>query len=258
MSEEDKVTAGVQKLFEDPQAVSQLFASYLALPSEAERRALAAAHPHIFVPELLDSLAEAQRELHQTLSEVRDVYSTIDSVADVLSLSSFTPVQNAERVAGAEDLTAEFAARFAAGLSALRDSSVSATRHTSALAPIPAAALPKTLSSTSAPARVPWHQQAELVLEVLSYVPARDVLLHAEDVCEAWRYWLFVPEVSRFFWIGVVQREFPAFLQQLLMLQASKEDAVLDQDWRSMAMLCVAQEEDEENENENEKKRESD
>lgn len=240
----DHVSAGIQELLEDPQAVSQLFVSYLALSSDNQRAALAAKHPRIFLPEVLTSLAEAQEEMHQTLSEVREVYSTIDSVADVLALSSFTPVQPAERgaVAG-DDLTAQFAARLEEGLSALRDASpASSARHTSALAPIPAAAASPSVPPSSR--KVPWHQQAELVLEVLSYLPAKDVLLNAEDVCASWRYWLYVPEVSRFFWIGVVQREFPAFMQQLLLLQANKEDKVLEQDWRSMAMLCVTEEED--------------
>lgn len=62
--------------------------------------------------------------------------------------------------------------------------------------------------------------------------------MEAESVCRSWQTWLFEPAVSRFFWVGCVQREFPQQLQALLKTEG--EDLFMS-DWRSLAMLCVAE-----------------
>lgn len=75
----------------------------------------------------------------------------------------------------------------------------------------PSSPSPSSLSSSSRKPFV-WYTVPEIVLEVLSYLPAEEILLHAEEVCTAWQFWLGVPTISRSFWLGVVQREFPELL----------------------------------------------
>lgn len=92
-------------------------------------------------------------------------------------------------------------------------SSSSSAAAAPALTPLPAARRVSTGGEgAAATTTMIWYDVPELVLEILSYLPARDILLHAEEVCTAWQYWLYLPAISRSFWLGVVQREFPSLL----------------------------------------------
>lgn len=114
-------------------------------------------------------------------------------------------------------------------------------------------------SFSSSVSNVSWYEIPEIVLEILSWLPAREILLHAEEVCRAWQYWLYVPEVSRAFWLGVVRREYPTLLLHHLRGlfeggmkkkedppeekgEEEGNDPLCTSDWRTVAMLGVSQE----------------
>eukprot|EP00796_Vickermania_ingenoplastis_P004398 gene4398-3199_t len=192
----------------DAATTCELFTTYMTLESEKQRQSLAARYPAIFLPEIVAELSNAAAEMECTRQEVNSAYAAIDGVADALQLPAFSEVREAE----AMNLRHVFTEQFSSAAASLQRA------HTTACH-----------SGASA-----WYKQPELVLRVLSFLPAEDVLRRTEDVCAAWRYWLSAPEVSRAFWIDVVQREFPDFPVQHL-----DYDSLLQQDWRSFAMACI-------------------
>lgn len=217
--------------------VQRLFLMYLSSTSEEEQRALELHHPGVFVPEIIASLSEAREEMRETAQNVRETFGTMDAIASSLDMPHLRGSDAADVGPALENVDSFFLQEFTKSLRSLQEQVGVRGYRGPALVPLPSGRQDTSDGATTG--AQPWYFQGEVVLEVLSYLPANDILCHAEDVCTAWRYWLFAPEVSRAFWIGVARREFPSFVRDLVELNKDREDVLLQSDWRSLVMLCV-------------------
>lgn len=236
---------------ESPETIPDIFVSYLRATGDADRRSVVQAHPSLFPEPVVEALNDAHREFRDTMREVKEACRMIDAVSGSLEYTGASmelQPGEARTLLDEETLFHNFATSLAALLEArekqgtvLRCASA-ATATTSSTAG--AAAVPSAVVSLSheaggdASQRGPWFAQPALVLSVLSFLPAGEVFMEAENVCRSWQTWLFEPQVSRFFWVGCVQREFPR--QLAILLQTEGED-LFQSDWRSLAMLCVTE-----------------
>lgn len=206
------------------------------------QRELIAAYPDIFGFEVLAALADASAQIASTLRETKEACAAIDSLANHLDLpgtSSMVRVQPAERahLEQREAIITTFTntlSQFLQEARGARRAAFASSQPTAAVELLPA--------GQSNPAGA-WHQSPVLVFEILSFLRAEEVFLAAEDVCSAWRYWLFDQGTSRPFWVGCVQREYPFHLQVFM-----QDDDPLTADWRTLAMKCITAEEEEEEE----------
>ncbi|KPA82495.1 hypothetical protein ABB37_03549 [Leptomonas pyrrhocoris] len=228
------------------ETIPDIFARYLKATSDEERQAIVQAHPPLFAGPVIPALQEARRHFSDTLREVKEACRMIDAVSGSLEYTG-TPVElqprEAQLLLDEDTLLHSFSTSLASLLDAREKQGTV----------LPSVAAEATMSGTTAGSSAPasscawgaasglWFTQPAIVLEVLSFLPTEVVLVEAENVCRRWRTWLFEPDVSRFFWVGCVQREFPR--QLALLLQTEGED-LFRSDWRSLAMLCVAEEED--------------
>lgn len=241
--------------------ISNLFSSYLQCSTDSERSLLINSHPDIFVPEMISCLAAAEAEMQATVQEVRSTYTQIDRVAGALGVSNFLPLQSTEGSDYVESsIHKAFSTQLANFLVNFKHShdndntdAGKALSNTSAVPLLTArypihASLP---AGTQSSASSLWYQKPEVVMEVLSYLPAKDILYNAEDVCSAWQYWLYAPEISRFFWIGILQREFSDHARSLIESTSGSQGEMnfLNHNWREMVMLCVVEQEEKTNGN---------
>ncbi|KPI87983.1 hypothetical protein ABL78_2919 [Leptomonas seymouri] len=216
------------------ETIPDVFVRYLKAASDCERQAITRAHAPMFQEPIITALNDARRQFNETLREVREACRMIDAVSGSLEYTG-TPIElqpgETKLLLDEDTLLRSFANSLTTLLEA-RDKKGDAP-------PSAAAAVgPSTPSSSCAPVASPaaWFAQPALVLEILSYLPANEIFVEAENVCRSWQAWLFDPGVSRFFWVGCVQREFP---QQLAVLLQTEGEDLFQSDWRSLAMLCV-------------------
>ncbi|ESL06729.1 hypothetical protein TRSC58_05594 [Trypanosoma rangeli SC58] len=209
--------------------VAARLAEYLRA-SVPSRKGMVASNPRLFTPDMVAALDEAHTTLLQARSQARDAYRSVEDVMgniDLPSLPRLTPMERSEL-----DLTEEtMIAQFADHLSTLLAQGV-----------MTGAALAGEALSVSDASRnfaKPWHQRCSIVLEILSFLPVEFTFNVAENVCKLWQTWLYVSADSRAFWTGCVQREFPETLQALLQLQ---DVDLYQSDWRTIALVCCADE----------------
>ncbi|RNF27236.1 uncharacterized protein Tco025E_00544 [Trypanosoma conorhini] len=211
--------------------VAALLVEYLRTPMPG-RGGLVASNPRLFSPDVVAALDDAHETLLQAQRQARDACHSIDDVMgsiDLPSLPRLTPMERCELSLTEEAMIAQFADRLSTLLA----------QRGMLEAAVAGGAL--SVGAEGCSFAKPWHQQCPIVLEVLSFLPVAFTFNVAENVCRLWRAWLCVPADSRAFWTGCVQREFPESLQTLLQLQ----DADLYQsDWRTIAMVCCADEDD--------------
>lgn len=225
--------------FEEMMPMWGVLLQYLQSDSETHRTELIEEHSELFTPELLASLESAEVEMRETAREVRDVNASINCLANVLEIPSLTLTE------GDESQHEQMKSLFIDFLKSMVPTAIPVANPPPLMSSIPPV---QEREGTKAGA---WYQQRNIVLPILSYLSASDILSNAEYVRSDWQYWLYHPEMSRFFWIGVVQREFSDFFRAIIeSTPAAREDAatltlderVMGEDWRTIAMLCVTQE----------------
>ncbi|KAK7195893.1 hypothetical protein NESM_000522000 [Novymonas esmeraldas] len=227
---------------EEPTGIPAYFVQYLKAVDAAEQRAVVEAHPLLFTEDIVLALKDARAQINETMREVREACRMIDAVSGSLEYTGArVELQPSESKALLDEDTIlhNFALSLARLLTA-RERAAPAVPSTTP--PPPTDRGPAAIASgAGAPplgTGTAWFSQPSLVLAVLSFLPAEEILMTAETVCRAWQTWLFLPDVSRFFWVGCVQREFP---QQLAALLQTAGDDLYQSDWRSLAMLCVTE-----------------
>lgn len=225
--------------------IPSIFVRYLKATGAAERQAVARAHPLLFTDDIVAALADARAQINATLWEVQEACRMIDAVSGSLEFTGAkVELQPGESKALLdEDTILHNFATSLGGLLTAREKAGTAMPSTT----LPVMSAPTSSGPCAAPASAvldtaaaqqQWFTQPALVLAILAFLPAEEVFLQAENVCRAWQTWLFVPDVSRFFWVGCVQLQFPEQLQTLL---KTAGDDLFQSDWRSLAMLCVAE-----------------
>lgn len=223
--------------------IPMILAQYLKCESTAEKEEYRSRYSDLFSEEVVVSLEEARADIRSTLKEVQEACRLIHAVSHSLgSLGGGTDLQPTEAAAVAADdaIILKFTTALA---QLLRNGAPPPTLEapgSSDVALLPSSPVPSAAKPSSGTVAEPWHQQQSIVFEVLSFLPAKFVLMVGEAVCAAWQHWLYVPEVSRAFWVGSVHREYPLYLKKLL---ATGED-LFASDWRSIAMLCVTADEE--------------
>jgi hypothetical protein len=224
--------------------VRQLMASY-CFASKPQRVAMVLAQPELFQGELLESLEEARELMHSTGAAYDETEKLFSSLMHQLDLPSEGGPQRADEVAPAAPSTVVSTVstgnsicrrEFDILLHALLKDGKNAESAPSAEGGLSheQQLLESQLSTSS------WLcRDASLTLHVLSFLPAEDVLSSCEDTCSAWRLWLCDMSIAGSFWVGVVQREFPAQLIAILSAPPSPDADPIDQDWRTIAMIGV-------------------
>lgn len=215
-------------------------------------------HPSIFVADVKESLAAAQLQLNATFKEIQEASKAISGIADSLDLpGGVTRLQASEKelLENREVLYTNFA-RSLSGL--LVESQRRMTRPKEADAMAHGAATLLQLRNSNATGASPsavagaldlardslsdsskWYERVEIVFHILSYIPCEDIFMSMEYVSRSWMTWLAEPAFCSPFWLGCVQREYPAALKTLL--ETEGPEVFLEYDWRSVAMLCVAE-----------------
>ncbi|KAG5494114.1 hypothetical protein JKF63_01949 [Porcisia hertigi] len=220
-------------------AISELFARYLKANNLADQLAITRDNPLLFTDDIVAALKDARVQIDDTLREVRETCRMIDAVSGNLEyMGTGVALQPSESKALLEEDTVfnNFATHLASLLRA-REKAGSAAVSTN---PFRLSASPFSGDMAASRSNSPgaWFTQPALVFNILSFLSAEEILMEAENVCSSWQMWLFQADMSRFFWVGCVQREFLPRLQPLL---ESVGDDLYESDWRSFAMLCVAE-----------------
>jgi hypothetical protein len=226
--------------------VRQLIASY-CFASKPQRIAMVLARPELFQGELLESLEEARELMHSTGAAYDETEKLFSSLMHQLDLPSEGGPQRAEEVVLAAPSNVVVSTMSAGNSICHREFDIllrallkdgtnaeSAPPHAEGGLSHEQQLLESQLSTSS------WLcRDASLTLHVLSFLPAEDILSSCEDTCSAWRLWLCDKSTAGSFWVGVVQREFPAQLIAILSAPPSPDADPLDQDWRTIAMIGV-------------------
>ncbi|CAJ1023661.1 hypothetical protein Q4I32_003335 [Leishmania shawi] len=225
--------------YEESLSIPELFVRYLKASSWTDQLAIVHANPLLFTDDIVAALRDARVQIDKTAREVKEACRVIDAVSGTLEYTDTQiELQRSESKALLDDDT--LLKKFATSLASLLEA-----RETAGLAVLPSAPC---LSTAGHASRSPgtlqqnspemWFRQPSLVFSVLAFLPAEEIFMAVENVCRAWQGWLFMPDMSRFFWVGCVQREFP---QQLQVLLQTVGDDLYQCDWRSLAMLCVTE-----------------
>lgn len=224
---------------EEPVGIPELFLQYLKAKDLKDQLAIVRAHPVLFTDDVVAALKDARAQMNETFVEVKETCRIIDAVSGSLQYTG-TSVQLQQTVAKElldEDAILKKFATSLAGLLRARETAGPAAPSTiSSLAT--ASRVSSSLGAGKSHSPGAWFTQPSLVFSVLTFLSAEEIFMTAENVCRAWQTWLFLPDMSRFFWVGCVQREFPEQLQVLL--QTAGDD-LYQSDWRSLAMLCVTE-----------------
>ncbi|GET92453.1 hypothetical protein, conserved [Leishmania tarentolae] len=224
---------------EESAGIPELLVQYLKAKDSTEQLAIARAYSVLFTDDIIETLKGVRVQINETFREVQEACRMIDAVSGSLQYTGASvKLQQSE----AKELLDEDTAlkNFAASLTSLlaareKDGPAALSTLSSLPSPGPVSSSPAALQSHSPGA---WFTQPSLVFSVLMFLSVEEIFTTAENVCRAWRTWLFLPDMSRFFWVGCVQREFPQELQALL--QNSGDD-LYKSDWRSLAMVCVTE-----------------
>ncbi|KEG14256.1 hypothetical protein DQ04_00551080 [Trypanosoma grayi] len=217
--------------------VAALLARYLRVQSPA-RADLVAAHQDLFTPDVVEALEGASNVLLQTQRQAKDACRSISSVMDDVDLPMATRL-TAKELHDLDVTEETMITRFSETLAAL----------------LSEGEMPRVAMHGAPPSACvdrmefykPWHQQCPIVMEILSFLPVEYILSVAEVVCRSWQMWLCVPDVSRAFWAGCVQQEFPEMLRTLV---ASEGPDLYESDWRTIALVCCTQDDDDDDEDE--------
>ncbi|CCD12403.1 unnamed protein product [Trypanosoma congolense IL3000] len=201
--------------------------------SAEERSVITATHPSVFTEGVVEELDNAFALLMEAHHQAREACRVIDDITDEHELPRalrMTPKELNELDVKEEVMIKRFAEKVAVYLS---------------LGDVPNCGdcdevLPQQTSTATAP---PWHKEASLVLNVLSFLSLKFILRVAEDVCRDWREWLFCPEVSKDFWHTSVLREYQECID---LLSLSAGEGICNGDWRTLAMVCCADDDDDE------------
>ncbi|TPP40271.1 hypothetical protein CGC21_27125 [Leishmania donovani] len=224
---------------EEPVGIPELFVQYLKAKDFREQLAIVHAHPALFTDDVVAALKDARAQINETFVEVKEAFRIIDAVSGSLQYTG-TSVQlqqsEVKEVLNEEAILKNFAASLAGLLRAGETAGPAAPSTISSLST--ACRVSSSLGAGQSQSPGAWFTQPSLVFSVLAFLPAEEIFMAAENVCRAWQTWLFLPDMSRFFWVGCVQREFPEQLQ--VALQTAGDD-LYESDWRSLAMLCVTE-----------------
>lgn len=77
----------------------------------------------------------------------------------------------------------------------------------------------------------------DLLLKVFAFLPIEDIIDRTEHVCTTWNKATTSSFEAQAFWIGCAHREFPAEVAALI---AAEGAALLDADWRTVAVMAAA------------------
>jgi hypothetical protein len=234
------------------ETIPSIFVRYLKATSNEEKQSVVQAYLPLFPEPVITALDDARRQFNDTMCEVKEACRMIDAVSGGLEYTR-APVElqpsEAKALLDEDTILQNFASSLATLLAEReRHGSLVLSTATNAVVgagpeePGSSAALVAATDEGGTRQRGAWFVQPALVLTVLSFLPAQVVFMEAENVCRSWQAWLYTPEVSRFFWVGCVQREFP---QQLAALVQTEGEDLFQSDWRSIAMLCVTEAEGE-------------
>ncbi|KAG5468433.1 hypothetical protein LSCM1_02413 [Leishmania martiniquensis] len=219
--------------------VPELFVRYLKARTPAGRLDIVRLNPLLFTDDIVAALMDAHVQIQETLGEVKEACRVIDAVSGSLEFTgahiNLQPTES-KALLDEDTILQNFATTLASLLTA-RENARPAVRSTTPSLSTADHALSRTVAPQPNAAGA-WFTQLTIVFSVLAFLSVEEIFMEAENVCRSWQTWLFLPEVSRFFWVGCVKREFPHRLQGLL--QAAGDD-LYDSDWRSLAMLCVTE-----------------
>jgi hypothetical protein len=184
----------------------------------AGRRQLELEHPDFFVDEVQTAVQEAdalQRESAQLNEEMR---SMVNGLKDELDLPDLAGLE-----AGVlpDSEGTEYFQRVLAGL----------------MSAMPPATL-GTLTSPTGPS--PKAHRVTIVLPlVVEFLPIRSVLKGTEGVCRGWRAVTKPTKddagMASALWIGMVQREYPAELAELI--EGDSSSSIINSNWRTIARV---------------------
>lgn len=230
-------------------AVSQ----YIAASTEADRRALRSRFSDVLSDDIVSALEEALHVVNDSAEASSDADKTFTSLMAGLELAALPsdPTKHEKDATCAGDPTCAVHAnmQFEQLFRSLMNRVVVVD---DAEGPPP---------SSATPAMSNWPADAtDVFYLVLSFLPCETVLMTCENVCMAWRVGLFEGPQAQAFWLGAVYREFPMEAGKLVMAAAalnceentsSAADALLDGDWRTIAMSLLCTETDDVAEEEN-------
>lgn len=219
--------------------IPELFVQYLKAKHSTDHLAIVRAHPVLFTDDVVAALKDARAQINATFLDVKDACRIIDAVSGSLQYTG-TSVRlqqsEAKELLDEDAILKNFATSLASLLTAremARPPGLSAISSLATASHVSSSPVSGPLHSRGA-----WFTQPSLVFTVLAFLSAEEIFMTAENVCRAWQTWLFLPDMSRFFWVGCVQHEFP---QQLQVLLQTAGDDLYQGDWRSLAMLCVTE-----------------
>ncbi|KAG5468846.1 hypothetical protein CUR178_01682 [Leishmania enriettii] len=218
---------------EEPMSIPELFVRFLKASTSAARLDMVRLNPSLFTDDVVAALMDAHAQINETLREVKEACRMINAVSGSLELTgTHVELQPSESRAllDEEIILQNFATSLASLLTARENAGPAVPSATLSLSVANHASSSLVTPQPNAPGA--WFTQPSIVFSILAYLSVEEILTEAENVCRSWQSWLFLPDVSRLFWVGCVQREFP------LQLQAACDD-IFCSDWRSIAMLCV-------------------
>ncbi|EPY32844.1 hypothetical protein STCU_02614 [Strigomonas culicis] len=228
-------------------ALTSILLDYMQSDRE-HQAALVCEHPSLFVNDVKEALAAAQLQLNATFKEIQEASRAISGVADSLDLpGGVTRLQASEKelLESRELLYTNFAKTLSGLIQSQQQPqgpSAAVAHGAASLLPLQPAGLvtgPWSPAGDGPSSSSKWFERVEIVFHVLSYLPCEAIFMSMEYVSRAWMTWLAEAAVCSPFWLGCVQREYPAALRGLL--ETEGPEALLTYDWRSVAMLCVAE-----------------
>ncbi|KAG5493358.1 hypothetical protein GH5_02102 [Leishmania sp. Ghana 2012 LV757] len=222
---------------EEPMSIPELFVRFLKASTSTAQLDMVRLNPSLFTDDVVATLMDAHAQINETLREVKEACRMIDAVSGSLELTgTHVELQPSESRAllDEETILQNFATSLASLLTARENAGPAVPSATPSLSAANHASSSLVAPQPNAPGA--WFTQPSIVFSILAFLSVEEILTEAESVCRSWQSWLFLPDMSRFFWVGCVQREFPLQLQGLL--HAAGDDLYCS-DWRSLAMLCV-------------------
>ncbi|KAG5491812.1 hypothetical protein JIQ42_01720 [Leishmania sp. Namibia] len=226
------------RMREEPMTIPELFVRFLKASTSTARQDMVRLNTSLFTDDVVAALMDAHAQINETLREVKEACRMIDAVSGSLELTgTHVELQPSESRAllDEETILQNFATSLASLLTARENAGPAVPSPTPSLSSANDASSSLVAPQPNAPGA--WFTQPSIVFSILSFLSVEEILTEAESVCRSWQSWLLLPDVSRFFWVGCVRREFPLQLKGLL--QAAGDDLYCS-DWRLLAMLCVS------------------